>query len=116
MSHEPPEAFPRNESCPSCEKMREALKDAAANLPCTCVRQGFNFCQGECPHALAWRALSPSSPAPSSKEDGEKKWDEFGTGHGHVRPRRDGVKARCGGPAICQKCAVEASHLAPKAE
>lgn len=27
------------------------------------------------------------------------------TGHGHVRPRPDGVKARCGGPGICPECA-----------
>lgn len=31
------------------------------------------------------------------------------TGHGHVRPRPDGVKARCGGPAICAVCAKEAA-------
>lgn len=29
------------------------------------------------------------------------------TGHGHVRPRPDGVKARCGGPALCPECAAE---------
>jgi hypothetical protein len=28
-------------------------------------------------------------------------------GHGHVTPRLDGAKARCGGPAICAACAVE---------
>lgn len=27
--------------------------------------------------------------------------------HGHVRPRHDGVKARCGGPAICKHCQGE---------
>jgi hypothetical protein len=27
------------------------------------------------------------------------------SGHGHVFPRADGVKARCGGPAICTECA-----------
>ena len=29
------------------------------------------------------------------------------TGHGHVRPRPDGVKARCGGPLGCGVCARE---------
>lgn len=29
------------------------------------------------------------------------------TGHGHVFPRGDGVKARCGGPALCPACAIE---------
>jgi hypothetical protein len=32
-------------------------------------------------------------------------------GHGWVRPRPDGAKARCGGPAICPTCAVEAQQL-----
>lgn len=27
------------------------------------------------------------------------------TGHGHVFPRADGVRARCGGPSICAECA-----------
>lgn len=34
------------------------------------------------------------------------------TGHGHVRPRPDGVRARCGGPAICSVCAREKAELA----
>ena len=29
------------------------------------------------------------------------------SGHGHVRARPDGVKARCGGPAICPACRQE---------
>lgn len=29
------------------------------------------------------------------------------TGHGHVNPRPDGMRARCGGPAICSVCASE---------
>ena len=29
------------------------------------------------------------------------------TGHGHVHPRPDGVRARCGGPGICQECSLE---------
>lgn len=28
-------------------------------------------------------------------------------GHGHVTPRPDGAKARCGGPALCGECAKE---------
>jgi hypothetical protein len=30
------------------------------------------------------------------------------SGHGHVTPNPDGSKARCGGPAICRECAIEA--------
>lgn len=36
------------------------------------------------------------------------------SGHGHVVPRPDGVKARCGGPAICSQCAKEAAQLGPE--
>ncbi len=37
-------------------------------------------------------------------------------GHGHVIPNLDGTVARCGGPAFCAECALEAhrnasSHL-----
>lgn len=31
-------------------------------------------------------------------------------GHGHVKPRPDGVVARCGGPLICAECALELAH------
>lgn len=30
-------------------------------------------------------------------------------GHGHVTPNPDGSKARCGGPRICNQCALEAA-------
>jgi len=33
-------------------------------------------------------------------------------GHGHVRPRPDGLKARCGGPRICSECARELAAAA----
>jgi hypothetical protein len=33
-------------------------------------------------------------------------------GHGHVFPRPDGVKARCGGPAICMECAGDQARKA----
>jgi hypothetical protein len=28
-------------------------------------------------------------------------------GHGHVYPRPDGARARCGGPGICPECGLE---------
>ena len=36
------------------------------------------------------------------------------SGHGHVVPRKDGTKARCGGPAICSVCAKELAQLRAK--
>jgi len=33
------------------------------------------------------------------------------TGHGHVTPRSDGVKARCGGPGFCSVCNAEQALL-----
>jgi hypothetical protein len=40
------------------------------------------------------------------------------TGHGHVQPRPDGVKARCGGPGMCAECRRERANLpmAPEPE
>lgn len=40
---------------------------------------------------------------------------DWNTGHGHVHPRPDGAKARCGGPGICAACSREAA-LMPKRE
>ena len=34
--------------------------------------------------------------------------------HGHVIPRADGLKARCGGPALCNVCQREATQLLPR--
>lgn len=31
--------------------------------------------------------------------------------HGHVRPRPDGIRARCGGPGLCPHCQVEQGDL-----
>jgi hypothetical protein len=33
------------------------------------------------------------------------------SGHGHVTPRPDGLKARCGGPALCADCQAEERTL-----
>ncbi len=30
--------------------------------------------------------------------------DALNVGHGHVIPRPDGVRARCGGPGLCREC------------
>jgi len=35
--------------------------------------------------------------------------DNFG--HGHVKPRPDGLKSRCGGPGICPQCSNELGQL-----
>lgn len=33
-------------------------------------------------------------------------------GHGHVYPRADGVRMRCGGPGMCRECSAELLHKA----
>jgi len=38
--------------------------------------------------------------------------EQITMGHGHVLPRPDGLKARCGGPALCIVCAREAAYVA----
>lgn len=40
--------------------------------------------------------------------------ENLNTGHGWVRPRPDGVKARCGGPNMCAVCAREFFQQLPK--
>lgn len=48
-------------------------------------------------------AAALAQPQPE-KEDGPGS----NTGHGHVWPRPDGGKARCGGPGICKPCGADA--------
>lgn len=37
-------------------------------------------------------------------------------GHGHVTPRLDGMRARCGGPGLCAQCSAErAQRMEPTA-
>ncbi len=47
-----------------------------------------------------------------SKELNKAPAEQAGTnvGHGHVFPRADGVKMRCGGPGLCSECAADASR------
>jgi hypothetical protein len=33
--------------------------------------------------------------------------DEPNSGHGHVRKRPDGIRARCAGPTVCGVCKLE---------
>jgi hypothetical protein len=38
------------------------------------------------------------------------------SGHGHVIPNPDEAKARCGGPALCRVCAIEAHRAIAEAK
>lgn len=51
----------------------------------------------------AGRTMPPPAPRPLIKAQAHL------TGHGHVVPRSDGVKVRCGGPGICAECSREAA-------
>lgn len=43
----------------------------------------------------------------------QKRMPEYLTnsGHGHVWRRPDGMRARCGGPALCVGCVLDKSRL-----
>lgn len=41
---------------------------------------------------------------------GEFRESRGGEGHGHVRPRSDGSRTRCGGPGLCAVCNQEAAR------
>ena len=49
----------------------------------------------------------PSDSAFERATTGQERIDPRNIGHGHVLPRPDGVKARCGGPNLCSVCAQE---------
>lgn len=60
---------------------------------------------------VAIRAAPPPPPAqPEPKGVNDRQ------GHGHVMPRPDGVKARCGGPALCRICQSEQAALVAQPE
>jgi len=49
-------------------------------------------------------AVEPQNVNTPSREPGSN------TGHGHVWARPDGVKARCGGPGMCQQCSLDSAR------
>lgn len=65
-------------------------------------------------------------PADPASPEMKKRFDQIGkllamparkrheTGHGHVTPRSDGIKARCGGPGICDQCSRESALASAK--
>ncbi len=77
---------------------------------------GFIAGSGMCQNCGA--ALPPKDICTCPSGDGSLRWpcpkhpavEQAGTnvGHGHVFPRADGVKMRCGGPGLCSECAADA--------
>ncbi len=53
---------------------------------------------------LAYRAMLAAAPRQEPQAEVLKAPD---CGHGHVYPRADGIKARCGGPALCAFCKID---------
>ncbi|HCF1395728.1 TPA: hypothetical protein NH846_006165 [Pseudomonas aeruginosa] len=49
-----------------------------------------------------WKAARAWKPSPAQAG--------ANVGHGHVFPRADGVKMRCGGPGLCPECSADASR------
>jgi DnaJ-class molecular chaperone len=68
----------------------------------------------------AWPlSVCPTCQGGGKVPDGVKASDEAQrreelsrTGHGHVVPRVDGAKARCGGVMYCDKCKYEREYIA----
>lgn len=77
---------------------------------------GFIAGSGMCQNCDA--ALPPKDICTCPSGDGSLRWpcpkhpavEQVGAnvGHGHVFPRADGVKMRCGGPGLCSECAADA--------
>lgn len=53
--------------------------------------------------------MVPSDPAKVLEKAARVMGGQTGCGHGWVFPMPGGVKARCGGPAICPACAKDAT-------
>lgn len=88
----------------------ELVRSALAIADRYCSKQGYDHDRGLLVseivkefHSKVTTLQSHYPPAttdnPMFPYDG---WEN--TGHGHVWPRPDGVKARCGGPGMCSAC------------
>jgi len=49
-----------------------------------------------------------------AREDGAPTPGALNVGHGHVIPRPDGVRARCGGPGLCRECSRDLARQRAK--
>jgi hypothetical protein len=63
-------------------------------------------------HDGTYQAPGAAAPDPLEADPGSMSevFIHGNSGHGHVWPRPDGLRARCGGPAICRKCALDLSR------
>ncbi len=55
-----------------------------------------------------YRPAKPGDPDRPQKDAFKKA--QSNVGHGHVNPREDGVRARCGGPKMCSECAKDLAN------
>lgn len=64
----------------------------------------------------AWARQNDPRTYPAERQAFEAGWSaaqqDASTGHGHVFPRPDGMKMKCGGPGICQECSRDAAQKA----
>lgn len=56
---------------------------------------------------LAWLVVAIVVSLTLGRRLRERQPQVRNVGHGHVNPRPDGLKARCGGPALCGQCRLE---------
>lgn len=66
--------------------------------------------RGAFPCTYAWEAYGEDRyEAIEVLKREQEKAKPTDCGHGHVYPRADGVKARCGGPGLCKLCSRDAA-------
>ena len=58
----------------------------------------------------AWNRRTPARALDAEKGGEKEDGPGSNTGHGHVWPRPDGGKARCGGPGLCSPCSADAAR------
>lgn len=89
------------------------IEQRCGNCERPIVRQGLEWVHAPIePEGYAFHYCTIKPNVPLSSNPHATPAAGPNTGHGHVRPRPDGARARCGGPAICSVCAKEAAQVA----
>lgn len=90
---------------PKHSPLPEATKRSCEQIACDVLREMSRF---EAEMRNAFDYTPKRNPFAEVVPHAEEAY-QFG--HGHVTPRPDGYKARCGGPAMCHVCQAEQARL-----